>query len=190
MRLSKSQKVYVCVLGLGAVALLADRVFFGAGAGAPEAAGARPMRSPHRSAKPPGESPLPLQADAPGPLVREDTLADRVRAVAEANKLHLVDVRDAFCPSQALIGQLQKAGPTGSQQSKAEAFKQRHRLTGVMAGKADGYAIVDGACVLIGQELEGFKLLSVGERSAVFQSKDASQVELKLEGQPQRGASE
>lgn len=184
MRLSKSQKVYVCVFGLGAVALLADRVFFGAAAVAPEAAGAGhqvapPLREGTR------ELPLPLQADAPGPLVQEDTLADRVRAVAEASKLHLVDVRDAFSPSEALIGQLQKAGPRGSQQSKSEAFEQRHRLTAVMAGNAGGYAIVDGACVLIGQELEGFKLVSVGERSAVFQSKDAARVELKLEGDPQ-----
>ena len=49
----------------------------------------------------------------------------------------------------------------------------------VMAGGPNGSAIVNDKCLFIGQQIDGFRLISVGARNAVLES-NGVRVELEL----------
>ncbi len=176
MRLSTKQKVYASILGLGVIALIVDRV----------------VLLPQESAAQPAEPVEPAVAlstpvvEAARELVSASvlststvTIADELDRVAETRGFDLVSVPDAFQPSSSwLTGQMETEAPAPDR-SVAERFKQEHTLTAVMVMGSKGYAIIDGEFLLMGQEMEGFTLVAVGDRSVVLESTEA-RVELTL----------
>lgn len=51
----------------------------------------------------------------------------------------------------------------------AETFKQKYKLTGVLSQQDEGIAVINGNKIIhVGKVLDGFRLVSVTERQAVF----------------------
>ena len=61
-----------------------------------------------------------------------------------------------------------------------EAFRVTHELNAVMAGTNGGYALINGAMVLVGQSVDGFTLVEVSSRSATL-DRDGIRVVLEVE---------
>jgi hypothetical protein len=78
-------------------------------------------------------------------------------------------MRDAFALDQSWL----QTGPAdGNRQPlpPEEAFAANHRLQAVMLAGPRGGAQVNGLFMTVGQSIGGFRLVEVGEQSAVFES--------------------
>jgi hypothetical protein len=110
-------------------------------------------------------------------------LAERLRCAAEARKIDLDSVHDAFRPPQSWV----TAGATDEQ--LAAAALQARKLTAVARRPSGrGVAIVQDKTVTVGQTLDGFTLIAVSEQSAMFR-RGSLLVELKLADDAQAGGS-
>ena len=154
----RKRSVYVALLGLGLAAVAVDRLFL-----LPEKASADPSPEPSPEPSPaePAEPGVPAASVEPTRV----TIADRLDEVAKG--LDPADIRDAFeLPS---AWRSPERGPEPGRYA-SERFLEAHALTGVMAAEKGGYAIIGGRMIFIGTEIDGFTLVSVGERSAVLVS--------------------
>ena len=168
MKLTTKQKVYAGIAGLGLLAVAADRLLIlphGAAADAPA-----PDSYALSSAERRPAAPLPV----PAPLSQRPTIADRLDAVAAARRFDLNNVRDAFVPSPAWLAGPGEPTGTGLESGRlaAERFRGAHVLTAVVASGEEGYAIIDGQILFIGQVLDGFRLVAVRPRSVILESND------------------
>lgn len=180
MKLSKKQRVSVCVLALAVAALVADRVFLRSDEAPPAEAGAAPVA---------GLDELTGTSPSRSPAVEGRSLAARLRELSASADPSSGDVRDAFRLSQAWLAYLSPPKPaTAAPESKPKPGRPVHRLTAVILDKDGGRAIVDGKYLRVGQELDGMKLISVSERSAVVESR-GTRVELTLESASQADVS-
>ncbi len=175
MTLTKSQRVYVAIMVIAVVALLIDRTLLQpeqatAGAAAALQYAISPStRSPDDPGSPPSEGPAPRQV----------AIARKLEQIAEQRGLDPTGVIDAFRPSPMWL-QLGEAQVDPAQpELLAERFRKTHTLTAVMGSGDKGWAIVDGRTLFIGQVLDGFTLVSVGQRSAILESGD-TRVQLTL----------
>ena len=158
MKLSKKQKVFLYLLAVAIAALLVDRVFLSSGAVGAEEALAMPEVTPDAPARPD----LPAQEEQP--------LAERLRTLSETQSLDVSRVRDAFCLAPAWSAELRPPAVPVPQVDQTLKLMQNHRLMAVMVGPDGGYAVVDGKRLLVGQERDGIKLVSVNENSAILES--------------------
>ena len=164
----------LAVLGLGAGALVVDRVMLAEPATGPSEASATQdlliTSTPGPGAdSPPGE---------PVALATGRSLAERLGQIGERFDTSASEVtadnnqtRDAFVPHESWVG--------GDQRDRRELqrwdetagdFRAQHRLDAVMgAGKA-GVALINGQAKRLGDRLGEFELIEIRERSAVFRS--------------------
>ncbi len=173
MKLSKQRKMIIGVLALVLSALAADRVFLGA-----EEAGPRRAIGASVGSTPSDDGPLGDGAiSAAGMSVpMGESLADRLRTLSEARGLKIDGVRDAFVVSETWAPKPEKkASQAGVLRVK---FAKTHELMAVMPGKIS-MAIVNGKCYQVGRKVDGYTLVEVGRRLAVFE-RDGKRVELKL----------
>jgi len=179
MSINTKHKVYGCVLATGLAAFAADKTFF-----APSDAAAQDSfvseyayaMTSSTSILAAARSDLAAMANLPA---EGSDIADRLSAVVEARSLDLSDVHDAFEPSPSWFsddGTFEKQDMGGAATAR---FVRSHRLMAVMAGGANGSAIIDDKCLFIGQQIDGFRLISVGARNAVLES-NGVRVELQL----------
>lgn len=164
MRLTRTQKIYVLILALAAIALAIDRVFLPPPQDASATHGAALAVT---SAAVDLDDLDALVSEIEVPMPRHVVIGHQLDALARQRGLRPQDVRDAFRPSAAWPD---RGAVTGPSRSVAERFKAAHELTAVMAAGPDGYAIVDGRTLFIGQVLDGFTLVSVGPRRATLES--------------------
>lgn len=168
---TKRQKILLGVLGLGLAVFLADRIYLGMNPAGPAQAEASEVADttsvlPDRVAALSRGETAPIGAARP---VNE--LARRFEAAKAAHLVKVEDVTDIFRPSQAWAGPApQTETPVDSDEIRADEFVQDHKLEAAVVSSGGGIAIVAGQCLRIGQELDGFKLVSVGKDSAVFVS--------------------
>ena len=210
MTLTKQQKIYAAVLGLAVAAFALDRFVLGPG-DADAAAGAaatsratpqRPARAPARpgavaSATAAGQS---AAAGAQGAVIlppgaaaapaSASTLALRLHQIANppapGRPLILEEVGDAFRPSTILTGETKVVPVTPvEQRNAADEFREKYKdkLIAVFTKGAVGAAIIDSKTVLIGQQIEGFRLVAVKDRSAVLW-RGNERVELRITVRP------
>ena len=180
MAISAKHKVYGCVLVTGLSAFAADKTFFApSDAAAQDSSVSEYAMTSSTSVLDAARRDLTAMADLPA---EGSDIADRLSAVAEARSLDLSDVRDAFMPSPGWFGNDGTAQQQDLGGTAAARFVRSHRLMAVMAGGANGSAIVDDKCLFIGQEIDGFRLISVGARNAVLES-NGVRVELQLSQQ-------
>ncbi len=66
-----------------------------------------------------------------------------------------------------------------ARQRTAEEFKSANRLDGVLTSGRNPIALVNGRTVRLGQTIDGFELIAVQDRIAVFQLDDV-RVELHI----------
>ncbi len=177
MPITTKQKVYGCVIAAGLSAFAADKTFF-----APSDAAAQDLSvseyamTSSTSVLDAARRDLTALADLPA---EGSDIADRLSAVAMLRSLDLSDVRDAFKPSPSWFGDdgtIQQQDLGGD---AATTFVRSHRLMAVMGAGPNGSAIIDDKCLFIGQQIDGFRLISVGDRNAVLES-NGVRVELQL----------
>jgi hypothetical protein len=169
VELTSQRTALLAVLGLGALALVADRIFSGPG----EAQGAGPARateSPSRPAAPPSSS----AEVAPG----QPPLLHRMQQLPEAANIDQTSRLDAFKAPRDWLPATEPAHEPVVD-VRAEKFRSGHRLTAVLTGPAGNFAVIGGVPFAIGQEVDGFILIAVDRRSATF-SNDELEVVLSL----------
>ena len=184
MKMTRQRKVYAAVLLLGVGALAADKIFFSPPSTAAQDPSAMLLAStPHSPAPAAKHAVQPKEAN----LLGLGALADRMRKVAESERLDLGDSADVFRAPASWIQQKQshEASQATTQPDPGAIFRDRHHLAAVLRSTHGGIAVLDatsgskGRAIRIGQTLDGFKLIAVGERSATFASA-SGRVELEL----------
>lgn len=183
MQLTRQQKIYAAVLLIAVVAFGVDRWVIGTG-GADDVAISRikgktpatPRQPAQRRAAvtQPGARTEAALARAQGPSVAN--LANRLQEAARLQKqpLDLENVTDAFQPSAAFLPvkpQVVYVEPTPEpvveKRDEVAEFTKAHTLSAVMkAGR--GVAIIGTKTVAVGQTFEGFRLVAVTDRTAIF----------------------
>ena len=166
MTLSVKHKVYGAVLVVGVIAVTLDRVVI-----LPDQAAAGRLPSEHYAVVQPATTPAasPSQSPAGSISTAGAVIADRLNEMAVTRGFDLQHVPNAFVPPKSWeVTETPPSRPAG--RVAAETFELTHVLTGVMAAGGGGYAIIDGKTLFIGQELDGFELIRVSQRSAVLES--------------------
>ncbi len=179
MALSKTQKVLMGLCAIGVAAVLMDRLRATPAVPGPQGALASAVGI---DAVPPAGTPAAVPADTPDAVGDRpgDALAGRLKAATANTPFRADDMRDAFQPPADWMPASSKPPVKGTVGSAAEAFMQKHTLKAVMVGAKGYQAIIDNTCVGFGQTIDGFKLVSVGERGVVLVSEDGSRVTLEL----------
>jgi hypothetical protein len=159
MKLTKERKVLVGILAVAGCALVWDQCFSGPEADAPagaEAALVAPVGAPAK----PAPTAMGSVEQTP-PLLR---LTEKLQAVDREQQLSITPLSDPFKIPAAWTG------PGAVFEGTGATFAQRHHLTAIMvSGARRGSAIIDGELVRVGQTLDGYKLVEVTTRSAVFE---------------------
>lgn len=186
MAISKRQKVYLSILAVALGALVLDRVFLGSGGATPGRAAVRQgaRRPGSRQAAPASPPSAPGEPAAP----EGQRIAARLRAAAQAEKPDYSNVRDVFAVPPAWMAELEPPAPDGSSADEGVPDRPAHKLMAVMVGERGGHAIIDGRCLLVGQERDGLKLISVAEDAAVVEENGVRiQLQLQKEESEQDG---
>jgi hypothetical protein len=163
--------VLIAVLGVAGLGLLVDRVVIGSDMTGPAESSAGVLDDVSVDA----ES-LLIVPDKPGnagrgAAVPAESLASRLRDVAgKAATNDGAAARDAFAvpPSWAPSDAEPVAGSETAQ--AVETFKRDHKLEAVLVTGDQRCAVVNGQTMYAGQSLQGYRLVSVQERSAEFRS--------------------
>lgn len=171
MKRSRERNVLIAVLGVAGVGLLIDRVVIGSDMTCPAESSAGVVED--IMADPASLLIVPDRGgDTAGPGVGPaESLAQRLREVAGKSASGDGSApRDAFAPgpSWAPVGVEPRAG--NDAELAAETFKQDHKLEAVLVTGEQRYAVVNGQTIYVGQTLQGYRLVSVQERSAEFRA--------------------
>jgi hypothetical protein len=176
MQLTKQQKIVGAVLMLAVAAFVVDRWVIGhdddpavASAPTPRAAGQR---------RPVARQPKPVAAAPEASLGNLAGLAARLGSIARNESLNVDAARDAFRPPASWVGAGRVASPD-EMVVAAREFQNRRLTAVIMRTSGRGVAIIDQRMVGVGQSLDGFVLVAVKERSAVFR-RGTQRVELRL----------
>jgi hypothetical protein len=152
MNLTKRQKMLSAVFLLGVGGLVVDRTLLRP-QGGPQAASARAQ--PAASAAPAAES-TPVRAP----------LAERLNNLLVGRETAPKDLRDPF----SLPATWSETGPANGERTPdtVREFLRKHRLKAVVIKAGESCAEVDDTYLAPGGYLDGFRLVSVDQRSAVF----------------------
>lgn len=167
------------VLGLAGLALFVDRVVLGTGVTNPVESSADVVTQ--------GPDPAsllidhgPASAGSAKPVVTV-TLADRLRRAVDGREAAGTTERDAFAVPSGWVPVAALPEPAPDTRVNHDAFIGGHRLEAVLLTGARRCAVVNGRTVYIGGQIDGYRLIGVRERSAVFEH-DRSRVRLQIAG--------
>jgi hypothetical protein len=169
MNLTKRQKMLSAVFVLGLAGLVVDRTLLRP-QGGPQAAAAG------SSAETPGSTPAERPPRAESAPARAP-LAERLNNLLPGRETGPNDVRDPF--SLPDTWSETDAGDGARAPDAARGFSRRHQLKAVVMQDGEACAQVDDNPLVPGQWLDGFKLISVNQQSAVFE-RDGKRVVLDL----------
>lgn len=169
MKLSKRQKVCCAILALGLGALVVDRALLRPQGGPAEVSAYSPA-APGEPAVGATEHP-----DLQHPTVK---LAQQLETLCPDNP-DLSQVRDAFSLPASWLAEIHPESRPRPEQDAAAKFTRDHQLKAVAADGQASYALVDDHFLVIGQQLDGFRLVAVDEDSATFAA-GGKQVVLRL----------
>lgn len=170
MSLTKRQKTLSAVFLIGVVGLVADRAVLRPHGG-PQAASADSLLVS------PTAAPAPDRAPATGSVPARAPLAERLNNLLAGRETGPNDLRDPFC----LPATWSEAAPENGLRAPdaVRGFVRRHQLKAVFLREGQSCAQIDDDYLVPGQDLDGFKLVSVDPRSAVLE-RDGKQVVLDL----------
>ena len=169
MSLSKRQKILSTVFLIGLVALVADRTVLRP-QGGPRVASADPRPVPAGSV--PTSGPVPGTQGTP-----PATVAQRLDKLVSGQGAGSGEFRDPFSLPPSWSGTA--AGKTEKAPDPTGEFVRRHQLRAVVVRDGASSALVDDTFLVPGQSLDGFTLVLVGSRCALFE-RDGKQVMLPL----------
>jgi hypothetical protein len=105
--------------------------------------------------------------------VDQQPLLHRMKALSEAADLDRIATLDAFKPPADWLPEVKLAEPLPTpEDQRVEQFKRHHKLSAVVTGPAGQCAVIAGRTLMVGQQLDGFVLVSIGDRSALFKMND------------------
>ena len=172
MSLSKRQKTLSAVFLIGLFALVVDRAVLRP-EGGPRAASADPLPVSVKGGGPAANLPV-------GEQTPPATAAQRLDKLVSGKEVGSEEPRDPFSLPPSWSGTT--AGKGGKTVDPTGGFAQRHQLRAVVVRGGEASALVDDRTLVPGQSLDGFTLVAVGSRSALFE-RDGQRVMLNLAGQ-------
>ncbi len=176
MHLTKKQKIYGGLLIVAAGAMFVDRVMIGSEMGTPQRATAKPARSLSVS----GDGGIVPSDDAMSNIPdRDQLIASRLAVAARQRGIRIASLRDAFEPPESWVGRSNGVDTVNHSAMTAETFRRQYPLMAVIKTGGDSYAVVGNRTIRVGQILNGFTLVAVKQRTALFRSK-LDQIELNL----------
>jgi len=182
MTLTKRQKILIGLCAVLLAALILDWATAGSGLGPDTASASAPLEAATDMAVPPVTPDETFETEQVASI---STLADRLEDLAGQESIDAADVGDAFCPPPAWQPQDEPAAvveDTGEDtgEDATRTFAATHELRAVMLDDStDARAVVNDRLLRVGQEIDGFELISVSKHSAVLASDD-TQVTLRL----------
>ncbi len=168
MSLSKRQQILSGVFLVGLVGLVADRTMLRP-QGGPKAASAESLAPASNVARPGG-------APAEGDQTVRPPLVERLNMLLPDQENGAAELRDPFRLPVSWAGSV---GNKEKTPDAAEAFAHRHQLKAIVVQGQDVCAQVDDSFLVPGQTMEGFQLVSINDRSVIFE-RDGKQVVLDL----------
>ena len=183
MTLTRKRKALLVLLGLGLTAVAVDRVFIldSSAEGGHYAVAGPQGASPFAAVETAGTPSINVAdpaASGPPPV----PLVDRFEAAAAKHDYDLWNVADAFKVPE-FWEQSASTDAAEPPALTANAFVRRHRLNAVMVGRGRAYAVVDGRLLYAGDEIDGYRLISIEERAVTFES-HAGTVAIELDPSP------
>lgn len=177
MKLSNRRKLLMVLCVVGLAALVADRLRQGSSS-EPESAAAS-VAGPTESPTPTGKA---VQASTGNLSTWAGKAISQRLATATGNRpLELADMKDVFQPwdnAPVLVNPTDVVkDPEGT---SVAAFTSRHSLQAVLVGADGRQAVIDGKVLKVGQRLDGFELVNVGERSVLLVSVRGTKVTFEL----------
>ena len=154
------RKAFIALLAIGAAALAADRLV-------PESENSAAETNPDLvvAQAPGGAKAASLASAAPTAL----SLSQRIRGAVEQATPD-PSSRDIFRVPLAWIGPQKSGAEIGAPVVLMRRFDETHRLNGlILAGDRTG-ALIDGMLIKVGQSIDGYRLVSVANNIAVFES--------------------
>jgi hypothetical protein len=160
MTLTKRQKTLLAIFFVGLAALVVDRTFLRPQGGA-VAASANPFT--------PSDKQVSLVANIPvlEPEASPAGVAQRLDRLWPAQEVNPEQGRDPFSLSSPWYDNVDTNGVQTP--DEVALFVGGHQLTAVVIDPRGSYAVVNDRLLIPGQSLDGFRLVSVGNRSAVFE---------------------
>jgi hypothetical protein len=160
MNLTKRQKMLLGVFLVGLVALVVDRVLLRPQGGAAVASAASGESVAELAVPAPNVPALPAQPQGQ----RAARCLERLWSEKNTDFEH---VRNPFSLPASWPTRPGKA--VNSTPDAGALFAARHQLTAVVIDTPESYVLIDGRLLRPGQTVDGFELVSVGDRSAVFE---------------------
>jgi len=175
MKSSRERTILIAVLSVAGLGLLVDRVVIGSDVTGPAQTSAGVLDGfDVNLAELAAESSTELIKSTGGDTPPVVSLAERLRKIAgSSGDTDFTQTRDAFSPGPGWEASSSAAGTVPDNQARraAEAFQSRHVLEAVLVSGDNRYAVIGGQTFLIGQTLDGYHLVEVHERSAVFEAR-------------------
>ncbi len=160
MALTKRQKMLLAVFFVGLVALGVDRIFLRPQSG-PAAASANAFDEYAVQ-----RSPAP-RAAAPAAEAQRPGLGRKLERIWPDPTLNATEARDPFSLVDAW-SDTRATAPADTKDSP-ETFARAHPLEAVVVSGRQSYISIDDRVLKLGEQIEGYTLVSVGPKSAVFE---------------------
>ncbi|UCD74308.1 MAG: hypothetical protein JSV91_11005 [Phycisphaerales bacterium] len=173
-KLSRERKVFIGILGVALIGLGADRMFFSSGLTGPAEASAAVGEFEVDASL---EAPLG-EVDPEPVAIHESTesateaLAGRFKEYAQRGSSDITGLSNVFNPSDSWLGGSDLPAGADRAASATDEFGATHRLNAVMMSRSNPGAVVNKRLIAVGQEVDGFTLIEVNERSVVFEGED------------------
>ncbi len=185
VNLTTQRKVAMALLGTALVALVLDRTVLapgGASAATPSPAASHPTVA---ATAPSGVTPAASPSGRSENRSRAAGISSRLSIALDSPKWTADQVVGSLRPSPEWTAPAGEPGAPAS--DRAGKFKASHQLRAVMSRRdaESRIALIDGRPMRVGEVLEGYTLVAVGARSAVFES-GADRIVLSLPGTPEQ----
>jgi hypothetical protein len=174
MKSSRERNILIAVLSVAGLGLVVDRVVIGSDVTGPAQTSAGVSDG---FAAVPVEDLIVTSTEfnksTSGDTTPVVSFADRLRLITDkSGDADLSPRRDAFSPSPGWGATPSSVGGVPDNQAlrAAETFQSKHVLEAVLVSGDNRYAVIGGQPISIGQTLDGYRLMTVHERSAVFEA--------------------
>ncbi len=182
MKSSRERTILITVLSVAGLGLLVDRVVIGSDVTGPAQTSAGVIDGFDSGLVQPPVVPSAQVVTSSSDEEPVMSFAQRLRMVAGSSAdTDPAKTRDAFSPGTGWEVVASGVGSVTDNQARelAEAFQGSHVLDAVFVAGDQRYAVIGGQTLRLGQELDGYRLAAVHERSVIFEARGI-QVEIGL----------
>jgi hypothetical protein len=170
MALAKRQKALIGVFCLGVLGLVVDRVFL------------RPQGGPGTASADTSETyTVPVSsadsASSASAEAQSQSIAERLDRLWPDWEPNAAEARDPFSLADSWLHSME-AGPSTAPNPAAE-FAKAHPLVAVVLDGRQSHVLINDRFLTLGEQIDGFTLVSVGPKSAVLE-RQGEQIVLEL----------